>query len=278
MAAGKKILDGVAKALDADAQRMPRFAAALLNGVLMESLRGLQALERHGLGDSSIGTHRGGMLAQEGRASFPFPQVEPCESGGGGGFAALFLLGEDGEELAGQLVARGVGIGSERSHPLDHDLRIAQLAETAKELAAGLLYRAPVGNGDDFGDDAGHGAAATQGYAQVVDGVGGEIRADAVGLFRGAVHPVEQAGAVAVRLLRNKYGGCHGGGHPEARGNVFYSGWMLGAERRCGGLWKRAEVGGQRLDVGQAPLPPGMFFVSVGCKGLSCAFWRKCRI
>src|SRR2546427_3572292 len=216
---------------------MPRFAAAVLDGVLMESLRGLQALERHGLGDSSIGTHRGGVLAQEGRASFPFPQVEPRESGGGGRFAAPFLLGEDGEELAGQLVARGVGIGSERSHPLDHDLRIAQLAETAKELAAGLLYRAPVGNGDDFGKDAGHGAAAAQGHAEVVDGVSGEIRADPVGFFCGAVHPVEQAGAVAVRLLRNKYGGCHGGGYPEARGKAFFSPLMLGGGRGRGGLW-----------------------------------------
>src|SRR5260370_20434896 len=139
MAAGKKILDGVAKPFDADAQRMPRFATAVLDGVLMESLRGLQALERHGLGDSSIGTHRGGMLAQQRSPSFPLPQVEPRESGGGGDFAALFLLGEDGEELAGQLVARGIRIGSERFHPLDHDLRVAQLAETAKELAAGLL-------------------------------------------------------------------------------------------------------------------------------------------
>ena len=216
---------------------MPRFAAAVLDGVLMESLRGLQALDGDRLGDSAIGTHRGGMLSQQSGPSFPFPQVEPRESGGGGRFAALFLLREDGEELAGQLVARGVRIRRERFHPLDHDLRIAQLAETAKELAAGLLYRAPVGNGDDFGKDAGHGAAAAQGHAEVVDGVSGEIRADPVGFFCGAVHPVEQAGAVAVRLLRNKYGGCHGGGHPEARGNAFYSGWMLGAEERCGGLW-----------------------------------------
>src|SRR5712692_10910796 len=34
--AGKKILDGVAKAFDTDAQCMPRFAAAVLDGVLMK--------------------------------------------------------------------------------------------------------------------------------------------------------------------------------------------------------------------------------------------------
>src|SRR5712692_1160593 len=203
----------------------------------MESLRGLQALESDCLSDSAIGTHGGGMLAQQDSPSFPFPQVKPRESGGGGRFAALFLLGEDGEELAGQLVARGIRIGSERLHPLDHDLRIAQLAQTAKEFAAGLLYRAPVRNGDDFGKDAGHGAATAQGYAEVVNRVGGEIGADAVGFLDDTVHPVEQAGAVTVRLPRNKYGGCHGGGHPETRGNVFYSHWMLGTERRCGRLW-----------------------------------------
>ncbi len=61
---GEKIFDRVAKPLDANAQRMPRLAAAVLNGVLVESLRRLQALDSERLGDSTIGTHRRGILSQ----------------------------------------------------------------------------------------------------------------------------------------------------------------------------------------------------------------------
>ena len=80
--------------------------------------------------------------------------------------------------------------------PLHHDLEVAQVAEAAKQGAAGFFHGFPLGVWVEGVQAVGHRTTATQGDAQIVHGICREVSGDAVAFFEHAQHPIAQAGGL----------------------------------------------------------------------------------
>ena len=87
-----------------------------------------------------------------------------------------------------QFGAEWVAFGREMLDPVVHDLRVAQDAEAAEEFAWDTAHFGPSRIGVDFLEDGADGAAAADGDAEVVDGIGCGIFADGFELFEDALH------------------------------------------------------------------------------------------
>jgi hypothetical protein len=77
--------------------------------------------------------------------------------------------------------------------PLFEDLHVAEFAEGAEELASGLFHFFPGGIGVEGDEAIGEGAAATDGDAEIVNGIGLEAGGGAVTLDEDTLHPGAEA-------------------------------------------------------------------------------------
>jgi hypothetical protein len=91
-------------------------------------------------------------------------------------------------EVAMEFGAEWVAFGRELFDPIVHDLGVAESAEAAEEFAGDAAHFRPGGVGIDLLEDGTDGAAAADGDAEVVDGIGRRIFADGFELFEDALH------------------------------------------------------------------------------------------
>jgi hypothetical protein len=180
----EEIFDGIAEALDADAQFMPGggTVGALCAGVEIAGF--VDAFDGEALRGEARWRDEANAAAEllfEARPRFDVEFFDGAESV----IAKIGLaLGEVGAELGAERVA----FGGELLDPVVHDLGVAQGAETPEKLAREAAEFVPRGIGVDFLKDGGDGAATADGDAEIVDGIGCWIFADRFEFFEDALH------------------------------------------------------------------------------------------
>lgn len=201
----REILQNVTKLLEPNSQAMPGDAAAPFAGEVVERDSLIQAGKRQALEDDAfeweklrLGGELFGKLA-------PVFQVEP-----GQGFLAEFLLGD--QPLFKRLMemfANWIGGGAKFPGPLQFDLGVAEFAQGAKQPARGFFHLAPAAVGIDLAEGFGHGAAAAESGAQVVNVVRVPGPVELLGQFGGAGHPVVKTNAFRWLAIANVNAVCH---------------------------------------------------------------------
>lgn len=211
MPLGEKDFNGVAEALDADAQGVPGGDAAAATGANMKGASVLVALEGQAARDGAVRRNETRALAEDAGQPLPMALVETRQSQKSFLARGALALGENLFEGG----ADGAVGAAELFGPLNEDLGVAKGAEAAEEFPAGFTEVAPSWVGIDFGEDGSNGAAAAQGHAEVVDGFGVLADADAVDLVEDTTHPELQT---SMRGFLGD-GMCNGRSHrPNLRG------------------------------------------------------------
>ena len=102
-----------------------------------------------------------------------------------------------------ELRAEDVAVEGKVAYPVVHDLCVAQDAEAAEEFARDAAHLSPCRIGVDLLEDGADGAAAADGDAEVVYGIGSGIFADGFELSEDALHGFAE---IAFRSGRKRNG------------------------------------------------------------------------
>ncbi len=171
---------------------------------VVELLGFLEALEGQTLRRKTRGRHEARALAQPPLETRPVLLVKFCSHAQGGLGEVLFV----GFERCQQLRAQRIILGAELLNPFLHYLGVAEVAERSKHPAGHFAHFGPRRVGVDLLHHSRQGAAAANGNAEVVDGVGIRGGLQTPKLFQNAIHPV---GETPVFGLRPTYrGNCKG--------------------------------------------------------------------
>src|ERR1700730_5265548 len=83
-------------------------------------------------------------------------------------------------------------------HPLRQYLRVAQIPQLPEEPPPGLSHGFPTSAGIEISHHLGDQDASTQGYAQVVHGIGGPVSIELCMLLENPIHPIRESGFVRI--------------------------------------------------------------------------------
>ncbi len=126
-----------------------------------------ESFEGETLGCEAPNGHEAGALAQRALETLPGFLVElACQA-----YGVLFQLWFVRFECGLQVRSHGVRFGSELSHPLIHDLRVAKRAQFAEEFARDFAHGWPSWVRVYLFHHGCHRAAAADSYTKVVNGV-----------------------------------------------------------------------------------------------------------
>ncbi len=181
----KQILDRIAEAFEADAQGVPRLGLLDLEGARVEFVRFLVTLEGEALRGEAAGRDEARTVAKRAGEALPSFLVKALGGAEDAAAGRHFAFREKLEEP----FAHGVAFPRELLDAVLEDLPFAQRAEGAEQFPRELPHFAPGRMEVHFLHGGGKRAAAANGNAGVVDGIGVGVGADVLQLFQGSVHP-----------------------------------------------------------------------------------------
>lgn len=202
---GQEILDGVAEALEADAESVPGLGFFGAQGAGVEFFGVFEAFKGETLGGEAGDGNEARTLAEMALETAPEFFIEFVGEAEGA-FAEFGLAGLEGGV---ELFAEGIAAGTELADPGVHNLRIAKITKAAEKFAGGFAHGGPGGVGVYLFHDGGQRAAAADGHAQLVDGVHVRSGADAFHFFLYAIHPIRQTPVLGASAGGNGRNGSH---------------------------------------------------------------------
>src|SRR6266481_9425147 len=161
---GEQAFDGVAEALQSNAERVPGLGLLGAQGLGVELLGAFESFQREAFGSETADGHQAGALAQSAFEALPGFLIEFA----GQAQRVLSQLGFVRFERGLQMSADGVAFWSELLYPLFHDLSVAKRAEPAEEFARDFAHGGPGGIGVHLFHHGRDGTAAANGHAKIV--------------------------------------------------------------------------------------------------------------
>src|SRR5216684_2375910 len=201
---GEQAFDGVAEALQSNAERVPGLGLLGAQGLGVELLGAFESFQREAFGSETAEGHQTGTLAQSALQALPRFLIEFA----GQPQRILSELRFAGFERGLEMTADGVAFRRDLLYPLFHNLSVAKRAKHAEELSWKLAHGWPGGIGVHLFHHGCDGTAPANSHTKIVDSVRIGRRPNVFQLLDDTVHPERKAAMLRMRAGSERRYGC----------------------------------------------------------------------
>src|SRR5215469_8396188 len=188
----KKVLQDVTKSLKSDAQFVKCDIRAIAQSSVVERARLVPFFQSKVRINWAVEGNTRSTIRQFARPRLPLFTIKLCQNRRRRLLQPLLLR----SEVLGENPAGGISFRRKLLDPFEHYVRVAEIAEAAKELLSGSAHLFPGRIRIEDSDAVRHGTAAPKRSAQIVDRVSGHFRICLIALLQDLLHPVAEPRAL----------------------------------------------------------------------------------